>query len=492
MKKYIILIFSMLFILQGCWDDFLQENPVDSITANNYYTTESDFLYAVNSAYTSLQQLYGSTSNTWNGSYWAFSEMRSDNTTYQHNTVDLSGSRYEEMDKFIMHTDNDLLNSCWNNTYVGIAKCNSVLHYIQDKDFELKDRFISEVKFLRALYYKHLVQYFGAVPLSVKLVQSYEEAYATDRRTSVDSIYTQIIADLNDAKEKLPSVYSSSDWGRATEGAARTLLADVHMWKENYSDAITELEKVKTLGYSLLPNYSDVFNLNNEKNNEVIFSIQYIEGNAGLGSMYMYRFLPWNSGTDLIAKGQFTARTGQHIPSTDLLDAFEVNDIRKNMIAYYTDENDNTIPYTTKFMDPDHSVRGQTGNDFPVFRYSQVLLMLAECYVREGDGAKALLLINQVRERAGLPNLDGVTLDDIIRERRVEFFCEADRWDVLVRTGKAKELMPGHGERQKQERPVAVGPSSYNTIKLLFPIPSDVIDLNPNIQQNPEYKVSGS
>ncbi len=489
MKKYIILFFLAIFILEGCWDNFLQENPVDSLTANNYYNTESDFLYAVNSAYTSLQQLYGTTSNTWNGSYWAFSEMRSDNTTYQYNTVDLSGSRYEEMDKFIMTTDNDLLNSCWNYSYIGIAKCNSVLYYIEDKDFDSKDQFVGEVKFLRALYYKHLVQYFGAVPLSTKIVQSYEEAYATDKRTSTDSVYTQIIADLNDAKEKLPSSYSSSDWGRATEGAARTLLADVYMWRGNYSDAITELEKVQTLGYGLLSDYADIFDIDNEENNEVIFSVQYIGGSSGLGSFFMYQFLPWNSGADLITKGQYQARTGENIPTTDLLDCFETNDVRKNMIAYYIDENNNTIPYTTKFIDPDHTVRGQTGNDFPVFRYSKALLMLAECYLEEGEDGKALDLVNQVRSRAGLTDLTSISLNDVIQERRVEFFCEADRWDVLVRTGEANEVMLAHGNRQKQERSVAdVSSSSYTTIKLLFPIPSDVIDLNPNISQNSEYE----
>jgi starch-binding outer membrane protein, SusD/RagB family len=488
MKKYFILFFLSSFILEGCWKDFLQENPVDSLTANNYYNSESDFLYAVNSAYTSLQNLYGSTSNSWNGSYWAFSEMRSDNTTYQYNNVDLSGSRYEEMDKFIMTADNDLLSSCWNYSYEGIAKCNSVLYYIADKDFDSKDQFVGEVKFLRALYYKHLVQYFGAVPLSTSLVQSYKEAYSVDTRTPTDSIYAQIIEDLNDAKEKLPSSYSSANWGRATEGAARTLLADVYMWEGNYSDAATELEKVQTLGYSLLPDYADIFDINNEENSEIIFSVQYIGGNYGLGSFYMYRFLPWNSGTDLIAKGQYQARTGQNIPTTDLLNSFEDNDARKNMIAYYVDGNGETIPYTIKFMDKNHTVRGQTGNDFPVYRYSKVLLMLAECYLEEGKSEEAMNLVNQVRNRAGLANLTSISLDDIIQERRVEFFCEADRWDVLVRTGKAEEVMLEHGARQKQERPIAVSSSSYNTIQMLFPIPNDVITLNPNIEQNPEYQ----
>ncbi|MBK5202751.1 MAG: RagB/SusD family nutrient uptake outer membrane protein [Prolixibacteraceae bacterium] len=476
MKKYIILSFLTVFILWGCQDDFLKEVPVDSLTADNYYNTESDFLIAVNSSYTSLQDLYGSKGNAFGGAYWAFSEMRSDNTTYQYNTIDLSGHVYEAMDKFIMITDNDVINHCWDNSYIGISKCNSVLHYIADKKFDLKNRFIGEVKFLRALYYEHLVHYFGAVPLSTSLVQSYEDAFSYDKRTPVDSIYTQIIEDLNFAKENLPSSYPTSEFGRATEGAARTLLADVYMWQKDYTDAITELEKVQTLGYSLLPKYSDLFGINNENNNEVIFSVQYIGGTSYQGSFYMYRFLPNNSGTDLITKGQENARTGENIPTTDLLNCFETNDTRKNMIAYYTDGDGNTIPYTTKFMDPDHEVRDYTGNNFQVFRYSEVLLMLAECDFREGDEPSALSLVNQIRIRAGLSGLTSLSLDDIIQERRVEFFCEADRWDVLVRTGKAKEVMTAHGIRQKAERPVAVEADAYANIKLLFPIPDHVIN----------------
>jgi len=485
MKKIIkFLSLGILIIVVGC-DNFLSEVPTDSLTANNFYDTESDFEYAVNSAYTNLQVLYGDHTNYFNGSYWIFSEMRSDNSTFEKNETDQSSYPFNNLDMFTMQTSNAISTSCWNYTYTGIGKCNNVLYYIEDKDFDSKNRFIGEVKFLRALYYFHLVQYYGDVPLCTTKVESYADAFANDRRVSSDSIYAQIIEDLTFAKENLPSSYSSSEFGRATEGAARTLLADVYMWQKNYTGAITELEKVQTLGYNLVPNYADVFDINNEQNSEVVFSVQYINGNSGLGSFFMYRFLPWDSGREFLTKDQYTARTGLNIPTTDLLNSFETGDLRKNMInTDYTDTYGTNIPYTTKFMDTDFSLRGVTGNDFPVYRYAKVLLMLAECDFREGSESTALSLVNQIRNRAGSSDLTSVTLDDIINERRLEFFCEADRWDVLVRTGKAKEVIAAHGIRQKAERPVAVDADAYVTIKLLFPIPDDVIVLNPSIEQN--------
>jgi hypothetical protein len=148
----------------------------------------------------------------------------------------------------------------------------------------------------------------------------------------------------------------------------------------------------------------------------------------------------------------------------------------------------NIVPFTKKFWDPGHAVQYVTGTDFPLYRYPHVLLMLAECYLREGGG-DPVPLVNQVRRRAGLPNLSSVTLDDIIHERRVEFHCEADRWWVLLRTGKAVEVMTAHGNEEKANRPTDVIPSTaFQKIKLLFPIPTNVLQNDPTMEQNPEYQ----
>ena len=229
------------------------------------------------------------------------------------------------------------------------------------------------------------------------------------------------------------------------------------------------------------------------KISEIIFSVQYIEGIYGLGSTFMYQFLPWNSERVYLPLLQELPYTGANQPTEDLINSFEAGDKRKAMIDFsFIDHKHNTgiyhdsiVPFTRKFWDPGHSERLITGNNFPVFRYPLVLLMLAECYLRDGGG-DPLPLVNQVRERAKLPALTSVTLDDIIHERRVEFHCEADRWDVLVRVGIAKEVMQAHTKTQYGLPNVSA--NAYKDIQLLFPISNRVIELNPNIEQNPEYK----
>jgi len=493
--KNIILILLLGFIVFGCdEEEFLDEIPITQLSTKSFFETSNQFEQAVNAAYSNLRNL-GDADLTAAGTYWAFSEMRSDNTTFQYNTTDLSGHRNWELDQFIMHSENYLVSNAWNHSYQGIGKCNIVLQYSEDKEYDNKDRYIAEVKFLRALYYFGLVRWFGDVPLITKSAGSYLEAFEGNKRTSKDIIYDQIISDLNYAKQNLPMSYSAAeDQGRATEGVARTVLAKVLMWCGKYADAATELKAVKNSGqYKLLDNYSSVFDINNENNEEIIFSIQYIEGPYGLGSTSIYRFTPWNAGTRYLPHLQILARTGMNIPTQNLLNSFEDGDLRMAMIdTLYIDHtfgtyHDSIVPFTRKFWDTNHAVQTITGSDFPLFRYPLVLLMLAECYERVGGG-DPVQLVNQVRERAGLPLLSTVTLDDIIHERRIEFHCEADRWDVLVRTGKAVEVMTAHGQEERSLRPTTIVGYAYNQIKILYPIPSSVLELDLTMEQNPEYE----
>jgi len=497
LQKNILFILLVSIIAFGCnEEEFLDEAPITELSTKSFFESSNQFEQAVNSAYSNLRGLAGSGGSGYigyyGGIYWSLSEMRSDNSTFQFNGTDRSGHGWWFMDQFIMTSENQLVGNAWNRSYDGIGKCNAVLNFSAEKEYENKNRYEAEAKFLRALYYSYLVKYFGDVPLVTKKVETVNEAFEGNERTSKDQVYEQIISDLNEAKNNLPQSYSGEDQGRATEGAARTLLAKVLMWRGQYGDAASELEEVvNSEQYSLLDEYASVFDINNENNEEIVFSVQYIEGPYGLGSVFPYRFLPWNSETQYLPHKQNIARTGMNIPTEDLLNAFEEGDERKSMIdTSYIDPSravyhDSIVPFTRKFMHPGHAERLITGANFPIFRYPHVLLMLAECYAREGGG-DPVPLVNDVRDRAGLDPLSNVTLDDIIHERRVEFHCEADRWDVLVRTGRAKEVMAAHGEKQRQ-RP-NVRDQAYTNIKLLYPIPGSVLELDPGIEQNPEYQ----
>lgn len=499
MKKIIYTISLILvtgFLFYSCdEEEFLNEFPISELSTGSFFETSAQFEQAVNAAYTNLGPLAGNESiGLGDGTFWAMGEMRSDNTTYQNNLTDQSGHQYWNVDKFIMSAQNSIVSVAWENCYQGIGKCNIVMHYSEETEYENKSRYIAEVKFLRALYYFTLVRHFGDVPLITKPAGSYTESFEGNKRASSDLVYDQIVTDLNDAKQNLPKTYSGNDAGRATEGAARTLLAKVLMWRNQYGEAATELETViNSQVYSVLDDYASVFDLNNENNEEIVFSVQFIEGTYGLGSANMYRFTPWNAGTTYLPQPQILARTGMNIPTTDLINSFEEGDERLSMIDFsWVDEefgtyNGNIVPFTRKFWAPNHAVQRVAGTDFPLFRYTHVLLMLAECYVREGGGDPAPL-INEVRERAGLDPLSTVTIDDVIHERRVEFHCEADRWDVLVRTGSAVDVMTAHGAEQKQNRPEVIRGQAYNKINILFPIPSSVLENDPTMEQNPEYK----
>jgi starch-binding outer membrane protein, SusD/RagB family len=490
--KNIISILLIGIIVFGCnEDEFLKEAPISSINSMIFYNTSDEFKQAVNSAYSSLQPLYGGKGVQADESAWVFGEMRSDNTTFQYDESVRAAYFMEQIDQFVMESGNGVVKSAWNNSYIGIAKCNTVLHFIEDKEVENKDRYIAEAKFLRALYHFHLVRHFGDVPLLTQKVSSYDDAWKLNTRVPKEQVYEQIITDLNDAKGNLPLSYSGSDVGRATAGAARTLLAKVLMWNGRYKEAATELEAVYNSGqYALLEEYSSVFDINNENNEEIVFSVQYITGPYNLYHTLMYRFLPFDSGNKLLPLGQ-SSQTGFNIPTTDLIESFEEGDERLSMIdfSWVTDKDptyqDSIVPFTKKYMDPGHTQLYETGNDVKVFRYPHVLLMLAECYLREGGG-DPVPLVNAVRQRAKLLPLTTVTLDDIIHERRVEFHCESDRWDVLVRTGKAIEVMEAHGVEQRKRH--FIGNEAYQKIKLLFPIPSGVLDLDPTMEQNPDYK----
>ena len=493
-NNYITQILSVVIVatLLSCnEDDFLREDPVANLSTQTFFATEQDFRQATNAIYDNLQVMAGG--NEARG-FWAMAELRSDNSTYQYNTVDLSGHQAWHLDNFIMAPTNSLVNAIWNAAYSGIGEANIVIERSTEVDFTNKAQMVAEAKFLRALNYSYLVRYFGSIPLVTDPTSSYEEAFANNTQVDMQQVYEIIIADLNEAKANLPASYPAEEQGKATSGAARVLLAKVFMELERYGEAATELETVMNSGeYMLMDDYATVFDINNENNQEIIFSVQFIEGIFNLHSMYMYLFAPWNAGAELLGHAQRIARTGMNIPTADLIESFEEGDERKDMIDLsYTDEDTWTyqgsiVPFNKKFWHTGHAIQFQTGANFPLFRYPHVLLMLAECYLREGGG-DPVPLVNQVRARAGLPPASAITIESIIQERRVEFYGEADRWDVLVRTGKVLEVMEPHGENERQSRPeVHVGDAAFRNIKVLYPIPASAIQTDPRLQQNPEY-----
>jgi starch-binding outer membrane protein, SusD/RagB family len=498
----------VVVVSAGC-QDVLSVQPETFSGTTTYYQTPDQMERAIFGAYSVLQTTYGGGAT---GPMWLLGEMRADNTTYEFNVQNRSTAPQETIDTFVTSADNNSTVAGWNNAYVGILQANTILDRIDPvvyTDAAAKTRVIGEARFLRALHYFNLVRLFGAVPLIVHETQSYEGAF-NSTRTPVDSVLKVVIADAKDAIAKLPTraALPAAQRGRATQGAASMLLADVYMWQKNWQEAATVLQTVTTMGYALVTTgtptaYDRVFDPAGKNGPESIFEIQYTDAVIGEGSAYTVRFAPITSGTTFTAGGDNANNGGWNIPTRDMLRAYEPGDQRKAAsIGFYVNATRNpaetdvaigdTIPWVKKFSHP-YTLAGRQNDDFPVWRYAETLLNYAEVLNELGRTAEAYPFINQVRARAGLAPLaaglsQAAFRDAVFREQRVELAFENKRWFQLVRTDRAVATMNTHGAELKAYAVGRRDPGTYNVTAnmLIYPIPVREITTN-GLTQNPGY-----
>ena len=489
----------------GC-QNVLDVAPETFSGTTTYFQTPEQMDRALFGAYGALQTTYGSAVA---GPAWPMIEMRSDNTTFELNPNNRSQTQQEAIEDFSNAAENITTNNGWNTSYNAILQSNTILDRIEGvvyTDAAAKARVIGEAKFLRALHYANLVRWFGDVPLLLHEVQSYEGAFVSVR-TPADSVWKVVIADLKDAITKLPAraALPAAQAGRATSGAAAMLLADVYMWQKNWQGAVDVLTPVTAMGYSLVPNYADVFEPSKKNGPESIFEVQFTDAVVGEGSGFTPRFLPLQSQRVLTFGTTDNATTGGgswNIPTRDMLRAYAPGDKRKDAsVGYYVSAanradldvvfND-SVPYIKKYWHT-YAIAGRANDDFPVYRYAETLLNLAESLNELGRTTDALPLINQVRARAGLPALAGLSQtafrDAVFQEERVELAFENKRWFQLVRTGRAVPVMTAHGAEIIAYSGVlrrSAGTYAVTPQKLLFPIPQREVTVN-GLPQNPGY-----
>lgn len=477
MKLNTIIFGSLCMLASGC-SDFLELAPIDATNVGNFYRNASDMQAAVNAAYGMLAN-----AGEYGYAYYNVAEVRSDNTMNWEGGGNLPDA---ELDQFKMASTNEIIRVMWVDTYRGILAANTVLDHIggAQMDDVLRQRLIGEARFLRALQYFNLVRTFGDVPLVLSETKSVDEGYSQPR-VPKQEVYAQIVADLTDAEQKLPVSYSGSEIGRATRGAARALLGKVYLTTGDFTKAKDKLKEVMDAGtYKLLDDYAALWPVANANNAESLFEVQFKKGGTGTGSSFYNNFAPRNSGSSVIKVG-FAG--GRHLPTADLIAAYEPGDYRKNVSLSlgYTDNVTGKYvadPYTLKFQDTPFT-DGDADNNWPVLRYADVLLMYAEAVnATDGPTTVAYDALNAVRKRAKLTALPiglskaafALALE---RERQVELAFEGHRWFDLVRTGREVAVMNAHFKA-----PVV---QDFNAV---FPIPQTQIDINPSgIKQNPGY-----
>lgn len=501
-----------ILIFTSCSGNFLELSPEHFENEGNFFQTEDDFEQAINGVYPTLRAVSGRHA-------FLMGEMRSDNTHYTRNPSDrgFAAVRGEEIADFIIDSQNGYVNDMYNSCFYGVSRANIVLTRIEKADLreDFKNRIIGEAKFIRGFLYFQLVQCFGGVPLHLTEVKAPSGAFLP--RASVDDVYEVIISDVTDAIAKLPVVNFPQN-GAATQGAAKMLYAYVLMTKPNrdYAEAEKQLRNIMEMGYELLPEYADVFSTTNKNHKESIFDIQYMMGDQyGQQSDWLYYFIPKTTDAEIITGilGSNTLTSGGwNVPTPEMIDSYEPGDKRLNpsvAVAVGHMPEDGSLgmivegvfnvgdpaiknyelayPFINKYRHP-HSKVFNTDDNWPVYRYSDCLLLLAECLVEQGRTAEAVPYVNQVRNRAGLPSVTTVNAKIVADERRHELAFENHRWYDLIRTGMAIDVMTEYGKYIKSiDSGLADRTYQIKGDYLLYPIPYREIQLNNQLTQNPGY-----
>ncbi|CAM3927067.1 Starch-binding associating with outer membrane [Pedobacter westerhofensis] len=454
MKTKIYLLLLPLLILLGSCEKQLDQTPVSSVTTENFYTNNNDFLQAVNGAYSQLSA-YPSQA-LWLG------EMRSDNI----NATSDGNRDWDGINNFSPNiTTVGFITNAWKNNFNGIFNVNSVLQALETKgsvigSAALVTRYTAECRFLRAFYYFQLVRFYGKVPL-ISTPKTATEVN-TIPRSPVADIYALIESDLTYAAANLPASFTGTDLGRATSYAAKGILGLVYLTKSGptygvegpglnsneYSKASALFDEIITGSpYSFGSSYSSIFSYTNENNSEVVFDVQF--ASSLNGASFPSHLVPVAYWVSLGISNTFGNGYGTSTfpVTTSLKNSYTTNTVSGTDLRYpfnvattYT-----ASPFIKKYIDV--TKKGTAGTDWPinfiVLRYTDVLMMKAECILHGAAGSQADVdaIVNKVRTRAGVGSLSNVTLATLMAERQREFLGEGLRWNDLVREGLAVTQM---------------------------------------------------
>ncbi|MDT7828365.1 RagB/SusD family nutrient uptake outer membrane protein [Pricia sp. S334] len=499
---YTFIATSGIIFSVGCSKDLLHKEPADQSSVETFWTSEDKATAALTGCYETLVGPYMG-----EGSWLLKLE---DITPNSFEIDDGSGA------SSIARGDNNptlpLINSRYRTAYEGVGRTNTFLANIDQvpMDNELKIRYKAEAKFLRALYYHNLIEYYGGVPLILESPDNNTQG-ELPRNTKAE-VLEVINADLDDAVVDLPVFYSNTDSGRATKGAALALRARSALYNEKWAEALAAAQAVVDLNeYSLFPDYRGLFLLENERNNEVIFDVEFQF--PEITNRYNELFQQGNVFKDLV--DAYLVADGQTIFDSNLYDPenpFANRDPRlsQTLITIGSMLNGELVTgdelfadltgyafkkYTYLLDDVVSSTPkpGQSEINPILFRYAEILLTIAEAENElNGPTTRAYDAINQVRSRESVdmpdvsPGLDKEEFRKVVRlERRIEFAGEGLYYQDIIRWRTAEDVMNQDGLDQDGN---VIENRNFNPAKdYLWPIPDRDILLNPNLEQNPGY-----
>jgi hypothetical protein len=476
-------------LAQGC-TDLLVENPKDTITIENFYTSDADARAAIAATYRPLsdQGIFGTSMKS--ALIMAADDARVGPLEVNAAIIAVSQLRLDPTLPRVTHEP-------WAAWYDIITKANLIIETFPGRSGmsdAVKSQVIGEAKFMRALGYFYLVRLWGDVPL----VTTAADQVGTPSRTPKEQVFAQILKDAQEAEAALPVSWPAAEKGRAPKGAAQALLAEAYLWrssaegKNEWQLAADNAKKIIDSGvYRLVANYLDAFNPGSQNRSEEIFAAQATGAANGPTVRTADMFYPQEMGAT--TAGGFASV----VPLPWSYDSsYAAGDYRRE-VTYFTSGKTTAgatvtfAPHVYKYRPTTHP--GPMDCNWPIYRYAEVLLFEAEALNELGRTSEAVTYLNQVRARArngtgaenraqpanyAGPLTAAAVRDTIFEERRIETVFEGDRWFDLIRRG------PTYFLTMMKRDPTA---TSVQATDMLWPIPQRERDVNPNLTQNPGY-----
>ena len=494
-KVYSLIGFFTILSILGCKDEFLERSPQATLVAGNFPSTSEEAVIATNGIYNTLR-IWG----IYSGGF-PLIDIMTDEMVKGSNPGD--GVLVLNFQDYTFTSDDGNIETWYRTLYLGIRRSYLVLEKVPEIEMNegLKNRLLGEARFLRSFFYFSLVQAFGDVPY----VESSEAPDGLER-TDKEIIYNEVIfPDLEFAIDNLPekSEYSEEDAGRITRGAARALLARIHLFRAEFSEAATYAQEViNSQQYDLEEEFQMAFRVATEHGPESVFEIgaipensfalggnqyantQGVRGTPNWGWGFGRPSYPWIEKMD---NENDPRLEGSVIFLGDVIDGVTIQGDGTTPDTTYAEDGTTILEietYNKKVYATGERNADRWGHNRRVIRYADVLLMAAEALNETGNSAKALIYLNQVRERARGENeniLPDITTTDpnqlreiIYEERSRELAFEGLRYWDLIRTNRAEQVL---------------GPLGFEAGKHeLFPIPQSEINISEGkISQNPNW-----
>jgi starch-binding outer membrane protein, SusD/RagB family len=514
-KYKIAALLASLFLITSCGEEFLDLKPLDREVTTSFYLTEDQAFQALVAIYDVLT--YQSTTRAGWAPFITVADILSDDAFAGGSDAN-DGFNWDQLNNHRIPATNPIPHSIWLKNYMGIFRANTFLEEIENIEASpaFKNRTIAEAKFMRAYFYLEQVRFFENIPLITKTISGPSE-YKQPQANPKD-VYNQIAKDLVESFEHLPVSVPPAEAGRITKWAAKALLARAYLFYNgvyggdltagttpvNKTFVLQHLEDIiANSGLTLLENYSHNFRLIGEFGKESVFEISYgdtpewwdwgyVQG--GNGNLAAQMQGPRVAGSQKWNRG-WSFGTVSHKLAQDLTGdpRFQHTILRQQDLDGTLTKGYQHTGYFSKKYTSDAEHYGSGGQfelnrtvNHRVIRFSDVLLMAAEL-----DSPNKQQYLDRVRARVGLPGVPA-TLENILRERRLEFSLEGIRYFDLLRRGMtvAGQALNNSGirgplyEGDQQIFNVAFNPATRG----FLPIPQIEIDLSEGtLKQNAGY-----